>query len=267
MPADTSSPDVFAFGTKQLLLQLTDKTDDETSTNIIRYALLAVGTSAERLESLIFHICNLPTASGEYLGALLVKLSKLVPNTISIKSNQSGKTLKCAKLVRFYVLSELQRGLEDTTASDVWPAKSIEILAHLYQTKELSTTDGYVGFTLEKMVTHHHLFVRHNFELFLKMCFTCGPKLDQNTKTDQLTDYINKVSDRASSESMAYKFMIAGLIATRDNDWVMVSTSSPTPRVFTPEEETEVDVKSETTAITPREIRARRLKNMAHVQS
>ena len=243
MPADSSSPDVFAFGTKQLLSQLTDETDDETSTNIIRYALLAVGTSSERLQSLVLHICNLPTASGDHLAALLVKLLKLVPNNISIKPKQNGKTLRCAKLVRYYVLSELQQGLEDTTASDVWPAKSIEILAELYQTKELSTTDRYVEFTLERMSTHQQLFVRHNFELFLKMCFTCGPKLDKNTKTDELTDYINKVSDRASYESMTYKFMIAGLIATRDNNWVIVSMSSPTPRVLTPEEESEAEVK------------------------
>lgn len=251
MSAVTSDLDIFVIGTTQLLSQLTDKTDDETATNIIRYALQAVGMSAEKLQLLIFHICTLPTASSTYLAALLVKLSAHVPDTISSRPNPSGKTLKGMELVRHYVVSVLRPCLGGFRHSNVWFANIIKILAELQQTKAFSSTDKTITDILEAMVTSEHLFTPQNIELFLKTCYQCGPMLDKNGKSDFLTNYINMASEKVPPNSMVYKFMIAGLKVTRDNNWDILSTASvpSDSSVLTPYEESATEVKLETSAV------------------
>lgn len=251
MSTITSDLDTFVFGTTQLLSQLTDQTDDETATNIIRYALQAVGRSAEKLQLLIFHICTLPMASSTYSAALLVKLSAQVPDTISSRPNQSGETLKGMELIRHCVINVLRPCFGGFKQSTVWFAKFIEILAKLQKTREFSTTDTTVGDILEAMVTSEHLFTHQNIELFLKICYHCGQELDKNGKSNFLTNYIKTASDKVPRNSMVYKFMIAGLESTRDNNWDMVSTASviTDSSVLTPDEESDADVKLENTAV------------------
>jgi hypothetical protein len=251
MSTVTSDLDVFVFGTTQLLSQLTDETDDETTTNIIRYALQAVGMSAQKLQLLIFHICTLPTASSTYSAALLVKLSAHIPDTISSRSNPSGETVKGMELVHYCVINVLRPCLGGFRQSAVWFAKFIDILAKLQKNREFSTTDTTIGDILEAMVTSEHLFTPQNIELFLKTCYHCGPGLDKNGKSDSLTNYINTASKKAPPNSMVYKLMIAGLKATRDNNWDMVSTASvpSDSSVLTPDEESEAEVKLENTSV------------------
>jgi hypothetical protein len=251
MSTITSDLDMFVCGTTKLLSQLTDETDDETATNIIRYALQAVGMSVEKLQLLIFHICTLPTTSSAYSAALLVKLSAHVPVNISGRPNQSGETLKGMELIRHSVINVLRPCLGGFKQSTVWFAKFIEILAKLQKTREFSTTDTTVRDILEAMVTSEHLFTPQNIELFLKICYHCGPELDKNGKSDSLTNYIKTASDRVPPNSVVYKFMIAGLEATRDNNWDVVSTASvpSDSSVLTPDEESEVEVKLENTGV------------------
>ncbi|OSS51927.1 hypothetical protein B5807_03117 [Epicoccum nigrum] len=251
MPADTSDLDVFVFGTAQMLSQLTDETDDETTTKIIRYALQAVGMSTEKLQLLIFHICTLPTADSTYLAALLVKLSAHVPGTVSSRPTQSGETLKGVELVRHCVINVLRPYLGGFRQLDVWFAKFTEILAELQQTRESSTTDTAIADILEALVTSQHLFTPHNIELFPKTCYYYSPQLDKNGNMDLLAHYINTASEQVPPDSMIYKFMISCLIATRENNWGMVSTASvPSDlSVLTPDEESETEIKLENTAV------------------
>lgn len=251
MSTITSDLDIFVIGTTQLLSQLTDETDEETATNIIRYALQAVGMSAEKLQLLIFHICTLPTASSTYLAALLVKLSAHVPDAISSRPNQRGETFQGTHLVRHTVINVLRPCLGGFRQSPVWFAKFIEILAELQKTKEFSTTDTTIGNILEALVTSEHLFTPQNIELFLKICYHCGPGLDKNGKSDSLTKYINAASEKVTPNTMVYKFMIAGLKATRDNNWKMVSTGSVPSgsSVLTRDKASEAEVKLENTGV------------------
>lgn len=218
---------------KQLFSSLTDDTDDETVTSIVRFALQSVGTDAKRLRVLVVDICNMPTASGTFVANLLLKLYKHVPKNISDITVRKPKMLRGKQLCRWLVLDELQHTFEDTIASFSWSDKMIDILAALHQNPELFVSDAVVGSLPRFMVDSEHLFVSGNFEIFVKACLTYGPKLDKQTKLDHFTDCINKVSARASTQSITCKMAIAGLIATRENGWVLDTNTYP--RVLTPD--------------------------------
>lgn len=230
--------EILRFGTSQLLSNLTNGVDEATATNVIRFALQAVGTSAEKLELLVISIYNMSAIRGEAWARLLVKLSEYTPSNICTVVVKSGKTLRGRKLVRHCVLNECERGFQDI-ADTHWPGNSIEHLSALYNTKELAMTDRVMGTVLRSMAESKVLFVHENFELFANACFTCGPKLDKNTKVDHLTAILAKASARASTESITSKLMIAGLLAIRDNDWEMEIDVAP--RVFTPEGDSELE--------------------------
>jgi hypothetical protein len=77
------------------------------------------------------------------------------------------------------------------------------------------------------MASSDHLYIPANFDQFVGMCVISGPKLDISRRVSDLIDVLDCVSERATSESISYKLMIAGLIASRANDWNVETRANP----------------------------------------
>ena len=160
-------------------------------------------------------------------------------------------TLVAFELTRWSVLKECQPDFEATITNAVWSSKSIIVAAALFK----------AGYTPREIIEYHildnmadsnHLFVPENFELFINTCFSCGPKLDAlSCQSDQVTAVINKAPARVPAGSKMFKLAIAGLVAARENDWIVETNTAPrvspetkstTPRVLTPKIESAVEL-------------------------
>lgn len=230
MDPQPGDADVFRAGIAPVLSTLTDAIDDETATTIIRFALLAVGKDAEKLKILVIVIYNSTTPSSKCVAKLLLKLLELTP--LDIQANVTKTPGKVASLASFelnrsFLLDKCQTGFETTITKAVWSPKPIMVAVALFQARHM--TRGIIGKKiLGGMADSDHLFVPENFELFINTCFSCGPRLDDlGYKIDQLTAVINRVSARVPAESTVFKFAMIGLVAARDNDWIIKTNTAP----------------------------------------
>jgi hypothetical protein len=236
---------------------LTDTIDDESATTIIRFALLAVGVDAKKLRTLIIMIYNSTTPSNECIAKLLVKLLDLTPSSIKGRiTESSGEVVVSASLnlSRYIILREFQYDFENTIAQVVWSPKPIIVAATVFGAdhvvKELIEER-----ILDRMADSDHLFVPQNFELFVNTCLSYGPKLDASTcKFSRLTAVFHKVSARVPAESKMFKLAMAGLVAARNNDWIVETNTTPqvltseteptTPGMLTPETESTYELEN-----------------------
>jgi hypothetical protein len=260
---EPESDDAVAFraGIERVLSTLTDAIDDATATTIIRFALLAVNKDAEKLEILVITIYNSTTPSSKCIAKLLIKLLAFTPP--SIQSNitkTSGNTVLSTgfEVTRFFLLGECQSDFEATITKAVWSPKPIMVTAALFQAGQV-TLNIMGSYILGRMAYSDHLFAPENFELFINTCISCGPKLDALGKFDQLTAVINKASVRVSAESNLFKCAMIGLVAARDNGWLLkTNTASPAPETepITPETESPPVLTPDTDSLTEPEIAA-----------
>lgn len=248
-----------------LLLKIDDTIDDRTATTIARFALLAVDMDAEKLGILVFMFYNLTTLNGQYVAKLLVKLLQLTPHNIQ------GNTTKCSgevvvtqglDLTRHFVLRECQYDFEAIVTNAIWSPRSIVVADNLFQAGHV--TRNIMGkYILGRMATSDYLFVRPNFELFINTAFSCGPKLDAlGGKVDQLAEAINKAFARVPAESPMFKVAMMGLVAGRDNNWIIETNTaprvSPKTKLVTPETESPQVSTPATDSLTELEITAQR---------
>ncbi|KAG9204339.1 hypothetical protein G6514_001413 [Epicoccum nigrum] len=198
---------------------LTDTIDDESATTIIRFALLAVDTDAKKLGILVNTICKSTAPSSKCVAKLPIKLLELTPPNIQeniTKGSDSSSDF-------------------DDTIRFLWSPHPIIIAGTLFQAGCL--TNEIIGkCILGRMADSDALFVHLNYELFINTCLSCGPKLDAGTyKIDRLTAVINKAFARVLAKLSMLKLALAGLVAARNNDWIVETNTAP--RVLTPETE------------------------------
>lgn len=232
----------FKDGIARVLSTLTDAIDDKTATMIIRFALSAVDKDAEKLKILVIMIYNSTTLSSECVAKLLVKLLDLTPplDIQDYMTTEFGKLVLRTSLnmTEWLVLQECKSGFKATITQVNWSPKSLIVAEALYKAG-YPTEYVFMRFILS-MVESDHLFVPQNFELFVNTCLLCGPTL--GCKIGTLTAAINKVSARVPAESSMFKLALAGLVAARNNNWIVETNTAPqvspkteSSRVSTPE--------------------------------
>lgn len=225
MATDNSDLDDFVFGSRQLIATLPDQVDQAKIKSTMRFLLLTVGTSPEKLVILV-NVIHEAAHHGTQAAHLYLELFLQAGDhiTVTLPTSKGNVPMKRSRLARGVIVKKCQEEHSTLLRSPRWDRRSSDILETiaLHQSRQVLDailTDTVLYDILCRAAQAEHLFEPHNFETFARLLITCEPALRNNAVTEKIAPMLEKVAVRAAGGTLVQQFMVAGLLDVDDNGY------------------------------------------------